>query len=216
MITMRAFARAGINRVSDSRPCFPENSPAQILEAQFPGPQDVKFGLRNDGPRGFDKFWPLPNISGNENIFAFFRPGLAGQGQNEILKTQLILTYKNSKESIGLRFEQGDLQNGNPVASDRHYYMHAQLTPEFNSTETGRIKLCLPICFKSCPAIPVPHLGRYGSWFAALVAVAGHQLDNVNSVLKFFEDCDTDLSSVNKDTAVQGLRDTIDRLLKLR
>ena len=216
MITMRAFARAGIDRVSNRHTRFPENSPAQILEAQSPVSQDVKFGLSNDGPKGNDNFWPLPNISGNENIFAFFRPGLAGQGQNQILKTHLILACENSGESIGLRFEQGDLQYGNPVASDRHFYMHAQLTPEFYSTASGGFMLCLPTCFKSCPAIPVPHLGRYGSWFAALVAVAGHQQDNASSVLKSFENYDAGLSSDNKNIATRDLETTINRLLKLR
>ena len=214
MATMRAFASAGIDYISHSGLGSSGNRLTEYLVGQMPEEKNaINYRLPNSGPHSSDVFWPLPDISGNNDIIAFFRPRISGNGKDRVMTMQLILTHEKSLESIGLRFEQGALMGGKPKdKADRHFYLHVQMTPTFNSSDGGLLTFCLPPSFTSCPASPLPPIGPCGTWFASLIAVAGHQLDKANGVVRVFDGLG-DVFKGDFERAKQDLETTIKKML---
>ncbi|MEQ8399705.1 MAG: hypothetical protein RIE24_21180 [Silicimonas sp.] len=209
---MRALARAGVDDISQ-RGTSPESG--SLLETLV----NLSVGETKVGAftyafaeanmrKGKTSFWPLPNISGRDSIFAFFKPQIKGAGEESVLVVHLVLLDASGSEKIAFRFEKEPQLNDD----DRHHYLHAQLLPQISTAEIG--SACISSSFfESCPGIPIPAIGPFGSWFAAVTSVAGHQVDEKNGLIRAFNDARDKYIGDDFEDAEQALREVIKRML---
>lgn len=210
-IAMRMFAEAGSNDIAQRQNQPQAGSLAEALANAISGKtssQAINYEFTEKSLRkNRVGFWPLPEISGNEDVFVFFRPRLNEVDGFLSLTVHLLLTNCSGNASLGIRFEQG-LQN----ESDRHHYVHAQLLPNLDIPSMGTITLCASI-FSSCPAIPVPSIGPFGTWFAVLVSVAGHERGGGNGIARAFDDARNFFSGQDFGAVEAALGAVIGRML---
>lgn len=210
-IAMRMFAQAGASDIAQRQIQPKAGSLAEALAnaiADKTSGKAVNYEFNEKRLKnGNVGFWPLPEISGNEEIFTFFRPRVDEADGFTSLTVHLLLTDSSGNASLGIRFEQG-LQND----SDRHHYVHAQLLPDVDIPSLGTIALCASI-FSSCPAIPLPAIGPFGTWFAALVSIAGHERGGGNGITRAFDDARIFFSGQDFETVETALSAVIGRML---
>jgi hypothetical protein len=210
--TMRALARAGVDDISQ-RSSSPQSG--SILEALVNSTGGktregtFSYAFAEDHMRkGRTGFWPLPNISGKDDLFAFFKPRIDGAGEESTLVVHLVLLDACGGEKIAFRFEKEPQLKDD----DRHHYLHAQLLPEISTVDIG--SFCISSSFfESCPGIPIPAIGPFGSWFAAVTSVGGHQVDKGNGVIRAFNDAREKYIGDDFEDAERALREVIKRML---
>ena len=210
--TMRALARAGVDDISQRGSSPKSGSLLEALVNSTGGKTKegaFTYAFAEDNMRkGKTSFWPLPNISGKDNLFAFFKPRIEGADEESVLVVHLVLLDASGSEKIAFRFEKEPQLKDD----DRHHYLHAQLLPQISTAEIGSVCISSPF-FESCPGIPIPAIGPFGSWFAAVTSVAGHQVDERNGVIRAFNDAREKYIGDDFEDAERALREVINRML---
>lgn len=213
--TMRTFARAGLDRFNDRniQRRLPQTLLAPLLP-NFVGTQESEIEADLNATKllsSESKFWALPEMSGDRQFVAFFRVKrlIARNASVPDVKVELLLLWYRGTESAGFRFEMGGRGS-----SDRHSFPHMQLTASFASSIAGTVTTGTPAYLSKCPAIPLPALIPFTNWFSCLLALAGHQQDEVVGITRTFDDISAYHVDGDHAEALAALKRTVLKLVK--
>ncbi len=213
--TMRTFARAGLDRFNQTT--IQRRLPSTVLSPLLPGfvgSQDPEINSDLDATKllsSESKFWALPEMSGDNTFIAFFRVKrlIARTNSTPDVKVELFLLWHQGTDSAGFRFEMGGRGR-----SDRHAYPHMQLSSDFHSPLAGNLTTGTPTFLSKCPAIPLPAMIPYTNWFSCLLALAGHQGDEVVGLTRTFADLSTYHQDGEHSEVLAALKKTVSTLVK--